>query len=865
MRIMNLFSLIIAIIIAASPLYAQYSGGNGSQNNPYQIANLKDLIELRDKVNNGNTYKNTHFLMTGDIDLSSIGNWLPIGDTAKSFRGTFDGGNYTVSNLNADKIMQNNFGYFGLFGKIDSSGTVLNLNIGSGKVYIYSKSNAIFYKELGMFAGAVTAFNSGTIRNCTTNVDIVITFDNMSGTMHYIGGIAGVNGLESIKYISDFEGDMIVNRNALIEDCYNYGSVRNETEAITGNGLEMGGITGGSYGKIINSKNSGEIFSANAFSCSIGGIVGEANNDVIHCVNTGNIAIAAEKTDTMQVPLFNNREAGGIVGHISAHITGCYNTGKISTSVKYSTIGGIGGTMFYGQVNNCYNTGSATATIDSSICGGIIGIGISRSCIVINNCYNTGSITSMHNAAGIINTYENEGRYNWPFHLIINNCYNIGKIQGENIGGILGGKRSECFINNSYYLEGTAPNGVGDGNNEGTLPKPVDEMNTAEFVTILNNNQIPEPWEYDLTHAANSGYPILNLENIVELDVANAVRITASADTGGNISPAGEITSSLCEPTPTTFTMQPSLCYEIADVLVNGVSVGAVDTYTFPAGKSGTIHVTFKSGAASNNYTIHASATPYRGNVPVRKNHVYEIGVKPNPKLRIKLHTNAHEVYLPEATELKVSFDYCNALAWLQTKSLKLLGLKDWTVIDTVLTEDFNTLTSNYTITLSNPNGLSFTDSIDLFDIELLLIFPMQEIVPKILEEHYKVNIKPEISLNSTECLWIDTSKPCRIDIKPVCAADLRYINISRTPAALEYNSAENKINYSIPFDCNACLTVYNLLGEAVTSTEPTYMKSGAYEMDMINIGVASGMYLCELRIDGIPRKIITFPYIKRW
>ncbi len=55
--------------------------------------------------------------------------------------------------------------------------------------------------------------------------------------------------------------------------------------------------------------------------------------------------------------------------------------------------------------------------------------------------------------------------------------------------------------------------------------------------------------------------------------------IDASAGTGGAISPSGEVVVPLCE--DQTFTITADAGYDVGDVFVDGVSVGAVDSYTF--------------------------------------------------------------------------------------------------------------------------------------------------------------------------------------------------------------------------------------------------------------------------------------------
>jgi hypothetical protein len=63
------------------------------------------------------------------------------------------------------------------------------------------------------------------------------------------------------------------------------------------------------------------------------------------------------------------------------------------------------------------------------------------------------------------------------------------------------------------------------------------------------------------------------------LDVTHS--ITASAGTGGSITPTGTVAAA--DGGNQTFVIAPSSGYAIADVQVDGVSVGAVSSYTFTA------------------------------------------------------------------------------------------------------------------------------------------------------------------------------------------------------------------------------------------------------------------------------------------
>ena len=93
-----------------------FNGGDGSFENPYQIANGAQLAKLSDDVNNGIDFEGRYFSLTEDILLNDISNWnfdnifsncsllaesndwIPIG-VYNRFMGNFDGTGHTVYGL----------------------------------------------------------------------------------------------------------------------------------------------------------------------------------------------------------------------------------------------------------------------------------------------------------------------------------------------------------------------------------------------------------------------------------------------------------------------------------------------------------------------------------------------------------------------------------------------------------------------------------------------------------------------------------------------------------------------------------------------------------------------------------------------
>ena len=102
----KIFTLIAAMLLMMAPWVGWgqgFSGGTGTENDPYLISNSDDLKSLAESVNNGEPYKGKYFELTQDIDLE--GNeekqWTPIDD----FEGTFDGKGYPVEHFFISKTL----------------------------------------------------------------------------------------------------------------------------------------------------------------------------------------------------------------------------------------------------------------------------------------------------------------------------------------------------------------------------------------------------------------------------------------------------------------------------------------------------------------------------------------------------------------------------------------------------------------------------------------------------------------------------------------------------------------------------------------------------------------------------------------
>ena len=162
-----------------------FCGGDGTQNNPYQICSAASLKTLADFVNagNGNETDGKFFKLMNDIDLSGYANWDPIGnnntDNASTcFQGAFDGNNKIVQNLTVNLPTRN---AIGLFGIITKYATIRNLGVENCNI------KGGVYENVG---GLVGRNNGGGITNCY--VKGVVSGGN------FVGGLAGYSTSNSL-------------------------------------------------------------------------------------------------------------------------------------------------------------------------------------------------------------------------------------------------------------------------------------------------------------------------------------------------------------------------------------------------------------------------------------------------------------------------------------------------------------------------------------------------------------------------------------------------------------------------------------------------------------------------------------------
>jgi hypothetical protein len=259
--------LLLVMMLTATTAWAW--SGEGNEDSPYQISTVADLIQLANDVNNGTTYQGFFFKLMNNIDFNDDASLKPTkawdDDTSteqnfpgiggyntadRTFNGTFNGNNKTISGIriysggkdNTDKQR-------GLFGRIGSEGTVMNLTLSNARITGYT------------YTGGIAGKNYGKIENCHVTNTVCIHKFISDEVNDYHGGVAGHNS----------------NSTGIITNCTSSAKLTVK-EGVTA-GYGYGGIVGynSTYGKLRNNFVSGATIPA-AMGNYHGAIAGR-NND----------------------------------------------------------------------------------------------------------------------------------------------------------------------------------------------------------------------------------------------------------------------------------------------------------------------------------------------------------------------------------------------------------------------------------------------------------------------------------------------------------------------------------------------------------------------------------------------------------
>jgi hypothetical protein len=560
-----IFVLVISLVLGMMPQrVVAFAGGDGTQGNPYLIANCVQLEQLDDNTADLSAY----FALANDIDCSDTINWnggqgwAPLGSFDDRFTGTLDGNGFNITGLYLNR--QPLTGGFGLFSYVENA-TFKNFSIGG------SISNST--DDLGTCSGALApaAYGSVTIEDVRSTV-------NVSGTQDSVGGFIGclIDGTGSSR-ITDSSVNATLAGGAvggLITDLDISGqasmTVQNTTTAGAFTGNDVGGLARTFHYRTWDNTTNSPALTVDNFSSSAditvrgngAGIVENLWLDyrtatIIDSSYTGTMeATAGSGVSGLinELESTNNTSSTEITrSYVSSLITSTSNDvggliGKVdadhSVSIEESYFGGIidadgdriGGliAMSSGASSITDSYADAQITGDQYV-GGLVGTGR----VAIDSSFAFGSITSSGTVLGGLAGSLNDATVQDSFAAV-----SVPPNQPTTIGGLVGAV-SGMTINNSYVDADRTEQAcfiTGDGSNPSTVNCNQVNGDGSNANYFFNNSTNPPLNQWDFTNKWETNqffYPCLQWQDncqtfqpqpLCEQPVATATTITGRCD-----------------------------------------------------------------------------------------------------------------------------------------------------------------------------------------------------------------------------------------------------------------------------------------------------------------------------------------------
>ena len=343
---------------------------DGSIENPYQIKTVRQLQNIANAPSK-------HYVLSGDINISSVNNWAPIENFSGSLNGynaNIAGGTYfSILNMRMTSIRTSNVGLFAnIVTEYDTiegetvkvrTGAVLNLKLTIDSIVIEQNAGAGIDETVNV--GAIAGSNNGLIMNSAVEIGffkVLIRNRNVN-----IGGMVGSNA------------------GTILNFAYNAG-------------LDTGSIVDEGY--TIDTHNFDTVIGQYSIVTNIATKRGNPETLLADCVSTNPV----NGTITISDTAITTVNAGGIIGYNTGLINGIYGLYNFIQEDM-----GIVGNSFVATYQNQgsdstvnINYGDATqvgsiTNADSAI-GGIAGFSIGK----IYNCSADGYIKGNNNVGGIV-------------------------------------------------------------------------------------------------------------------------------------------------------------------------------------------------------------------------------------------------------------------------------------------------------------------------------------------------------------------------------------------------------------------------------------------------------------------------------
>ncbi len=425
---------------------------------PIEISSLEGLQKIGDE----RKYPlDRDYVLVSDIDatptegMNNGKGFEPIGTSStESFRGTFNGNGFVISNLTIDRP---GVSTLGLFQIISGAGEVLDLTLSEVSI----KGSA----AVGGIVGRLSQDSDiGGIKGCKVS-GIVDVGDGRS-----VGGIAGIiSGISTVEAVkvenSSFQGLVVGNLNV--------GGLVGENDGSTIRGSRSDGE--------VEVETQGDLLKASA--SRVGGLVG-SNGGTIKG-SRSSITIVPDSIELV----------GGLVGLNGGLITKSYSTGDVSGS---SAVGGLAGRNADNSDSRIVESWSSSAVSGDKETGGLVGANGG----LVDKSYASGSVSGSQRVGGLVGINEDVSSAS------VSESYAVGNVSGnEDVAGLIGINDGESS-SNFWDTESTGQDsGVGEGVFEGVTGLTTSEMQGGSAEQNMEGFDFQNTW-----NTVMNGYPALQWE-----------------------------------------------------------------------------------------------------------------------------------------------------------------------------------------------------------------------------------------------------------------------------------------------------------------------------------------------------------------
>ncbi|NQV34861.1 MAG: hypothetical protein HQ515_19360, partial [Phycisphaeraceae bacterium] len=306
----NPWVLFLAMLLVSSQAWAaEFAGGTGEPESPYEIATAEQLISLGQDPN----LYHRHFRLVADIDLDDYSFTQAVIAPATgrggrggpelqgtAFSGVLEGDGFSIRNLHIQGD-----GYVGLFGWLGPDASIRGVELLDIEI-----------SGQGDWIGGLAGKNEGLIIQSRCD-----------------GSVAG-EGYENGGFVGENYG--------VILGCQSEGKVDGEGRT--------GGLVGSNDGLIISSLSHALVIGMRG---GAGGLVGQNWGQILNCLGTGMVS--------------GPESVGGLVGNNVGGITCSYSTGRLSGDADAGGLVGSGREETGQVVSSFWNTESSG--LDTSVGG----------------------------------------------------------------------------------------------------------------------------------------------------------------------------------------------------------------------------------------------------------------------------------------------------------------------------------------------------------------------------------------------------------------------------------------------------------------------------------------------------------------